>query len=193
VAGGLGVVSVAVVVALSALAWRRSQVWRSEESLWRDTVAQSPRKVRPKLQLARALAALGPAYETEQVRLLEEAARLAPRDPDVRTERGVYFLQRGDPQRALDEFQTALDEGAEEPQAMANRGAALYMLGRIGEAVRDFESALARDGCNFDARNNLILVRRAAGDAEAARQLAVAPEGCRFSKKQQLALEAARP
>jgi hypothetical protein len=193
VAGGLGVLSIAVVVALSALTWQRSQVWRSEESLWRDTVAKSPRKVRPKLQLARALAALGPAHETEQLRLLEEAARLAPRDPDVRTERGVYFLEHGDPQRAIEEFQTALEEGAEEPQAMANRGAALYMLGRIGEAVRDFEAALARDRCNFDARNNLMLARRAAGDAEAARQLAVAPEGCRFSKKQQLALEAARP
>ncbi len=189
----LGPIALAVVIALAVLTWQRSQVWHSEESLWRDTAAKSPGKVRPKLQLARALAAMGPAYEAEQLRLLEEAAHVAPRDPDVTTEIGVYYLQHSDPERAREAFQKALGQGAQAPQAKANRGAALYLLGRRDEAISDFEEALTQDPCNFDARNNLILARRAQGDTEAVRPLAAAPEGCRFSEKQQLALEAARP
>jgi len=193
VAARLGVACTAAIIVLSALSWQRSQVWRSEGSLWRDTAVKSPAKVRPKLQLARALAAKGPAYEAEQLGLLEQAARLAPDDPDVTTEIGVYFLQHGDASGALKEFQKALDKGADASQGRANRGAALYMLGRIDEAVHDFELALAQDACNFDARNNLILARRNTEDIDAVRRLAVVPDGCRFSGKQKLALEAARP
>jgi Flp pilus assembly protein TadD len=149
--------------------------------------------VRPKLQLARALADLGTAYDGEQLGLLEEAARLVPRDPDVKTELGVYFLQHGDPGRALEQFQRVIELEAATPQTWANRGAALYLLGRADEATRDFEAALLQDPCNFDARNNLILVRRTAGDTDAVRRLAVIPEGCRFSTKQQVALDAAQP
>jgi Flp pilus assembly protein TadD len=139
------------------------------------------------------LAGLGTAYEGEQLGLLEEAARLAPQDPDATTELGVYLLQHGHPGRALEQFQRVIELETATPQALANRGAALYLLGRVDEAARDFEAALVQDPCNFDARNNLILVRRTAGDTDAVRRLAVIPEGCRFSTKQQVALDAAQP
>jgi tetratricopeptide (TPR) repeat protein len=177
----------------------------TEESLWRDTVEKSPGKARPKLQLARALGAQGPGREEEQFGLLREARAVAPHDPDVTTELGVFYLQRAEPERALRLFDEALGGNAQRPQALANRGAALFLLGRREEAIGDWRSALTQDPCNFDARNNLIHAHqsesaaaerdsagndRATNDREAVRRLAVIPEGCRFSERQRLALEA---
>jgi hypothetical protein len=42
---------------LAALSVQRTMVWMTEESLWREAVEQAPKKLRPKLQLARALPA----------------------------------------------------------------------------------------------------------------------------------------
>jgi protein O-mannosyl-transferase len=197
----LGVVAIAVIAVLTVLSWQRTQVWMTEESLWRDTVEKSPGKARPKLQLARALGAQGPGREGEQLGLLQEARTVAPHDPDVTTELGVFYLQRADPERALRLFDEALGQSSERPQALANRGAALFLLGRREEAIADWRSALAEDPCNFDARNNLIHAHlsesanaenaNAESDSAAVRRLAVIPEGCRFSERQRLALEAA--
>jgi tetratricopeptide (TPR) repeat protein len=127
--------------------------------------------------------------------LLQEARAVAPNDSDVTTELGVFYLQRAEPERALRLFDEALGQNAQRPQALANRGAALFLLGRREEAIADWRSALAQDPCNFDARNNLIHAHRsesatAESNSEAVRQLAMIPEGCRFSERQRRALEA---
>jgi len=191
----LGVVAIAVIAALTVLSWQRTQVWMTEESLWRDSVEKSPGKARPKLQLARALGAQGPGREEEQLGLLQEARAVAPHDPDVTTELGVFYLQRAEPERALRLFDEALGQNAQRPQALANRGAALFLLGRREEAIGDWRGALAQAPCNFAARSNLIHAQQsesaAAGSkSEAVRRLAMIPEGCRFSERQRLALEA---
>ena len=182
----------AVVLALVGLSAHRSSVWQSEESLWRATEASSPNKVRPKLQLARALGAQGQGSRDEQHRLLEEAKNLEPDNLQVVTEFGVFYLQTGKPALALDEFRRVLRSSSNDPPARANYGATLYMLGRHDEARFEFEQVLARDPCNFDARNNLILLHRRAGRIGEARERAAEPAGCRLSKSHREALAAAR-
>ena len=177
---------------LSGLSFQRSWAWQSEESLWRDTVAKSPAKVRPKIQLARALGATRPPARGEQLRLLAEARSLAPDDPDVATEMGVVYLELGRPSDASREFSIAVTASPDDPQALANYGAALYALGRGEEAAETFRTALRIDPCNFDARNNLILAHRNRGDALAAQRTARSPVGCRFTSQQQQMIEAVR-
>ena len=177
---------------LSGLSFQRSWVWHSEESLWRDTVAKSAAKVRPKIQLARALGAKQPPARDEQLRLLDEARSLAPHDPDVATEIGVVYLRMGRPSDASREFSVALTASPNDPQALTNCGAALYALGRGEEAAETFRTALGIDPCNFDARNNLILAYRKRGDTLAARRTARSPAGCRFTAEQQQMIEAVR-
>ncbi len=177
---------------LAGLSLQRSWVWHGEESLWRDTVAKSPAKVRPKIQLSRALGAKHPPAHDEQLRLLDEARFLAPHDPDVATEMGVVHLQMGRPSDAAREFSAALRAFPDDPGALANYGAALYALGRGDEATRTFRAALRHDPCNFDARNNLILVFRSRGDELAARRAARLPQGCRFTPEQREMIEAVR-
>ncbi len=186
----------AAVLMLAGLSSYRTWDWQTEESLWRATEAASPNKVRPKLQLARALGANGQEHRDEQHRLLREAEQLDSTTLDVATELGVFYLQTGRPAHALEQFELVLDSPADgspgDPQARANYGAALYLLGRRDEARWEFEQVLAADPCNFDSRNNLILLHRTAGRSGEALERAAEPRGCRLPTAQREALRATR-
>jgi tetratricopeptide (TPR) repeat protein len=143
------VIAPAIVLALAAIAFARTQVWLTDESLWREAVRRAPDKVRPKLQLARQLPA------ADALALLAEARRLAPGDPAVATETGEVLLSAGRPAEALSEFGRAL---ALDPRSAAhynNRGAALQALGQTEAARQDFLRALALDPSLASARENL--------------------------------------
>jgi hypothetical protein len=174
---------------LCGLSFQRSLVWQTEESLWRDTVEKSPSKVRPKLQLARALEATR-GTDAEGLALLQQAKALAPTDADVATELGVFHLKAGDAESALAEFQIALNSTPSDAQALTNYGAALYSLGDTGRASGAFDRALRSDPCHFDARNNSILLANAVGQTERAVELSRAPTGCRYTREQAAALAA---
>ena len=182
----------AVGLVLCGLSFQRSLVWQTEEKLWRDTVAKSPTKFRPKLQLARALEA-SPGSDEERLGLLHQAKALAPNDRDVATELGVFHLKSGNAEQALAEFQLALKSAWADPQTLTNYGAALYMLGDIGGASTAFGRALRGDPCHFDARNNSILLAKALRQPDRVATLALAPPGCRYTPEQTAALAAADP
>lgn len=184
---------VALILGLGALTARRTQVWLSEESLWRDATEKSPGKVRPKLQLARALESRGAVADAERLSLLEQARRLEPQNPVPLAEMGVFHLQHNRPQQALEAFEDARQLSPDDAQVRANIGSSLWLLGRRVEAVEAFRTALALDPCNFDARNNLLLALSGAGFADERRRLAIAPPGCRFSPAQREAFERVRP
>jgi tetratricopeptide (TPR) repeat protein len=164
-------------LALVCLSYQRTAVWRSEESLWIDAVRKAPGKVRPRIQLARAVE---PARALE---ILEQARRIAPADPRIPSEEGRVYLSLGEPARALPEFGRvlALDPGSAE--AFNNRGVALLALDQKEAAVEDFERALARDPCQFNALLNL----RRAGVVIAP------PPQCKFTVEQRSELGGALP
>jgi hypothetical protein len=51
---------------------------------------------------------------------------------------------------------------------------------------------LEADPCNFDARNNLVLLYRSLGDAAAVRRAAETPPGCRWSWQRVQMMQAAQ-
>ncbi len=172
----LGRVRPPVVVAglalLTALSAVRTQTWRTEASLWEDAARKAPNKVRPKIQLARAVA---PARAIE---ILEEARRTAPDNALIPSEEGRIYLSLGKPGLALVAFGRALALEPRSADALNNRGAALLALDQRPAAQADFERALAIDACQFDARLNL-------------ERLGVAiapPPGCKFSREQRTLL-----
>jgi protein O-mannosyl-transferase len=165
--------AIAVVAALACISVLRTETWRTEESLWQDAVIKAPAKVRPKIQLARAVE---PGRGLE---ILEEAKRLAPGDPRVPSEEGRIYLGLGRPDQALVAFGRALALDPGSADAYNNRGVALLALDQKQAAEQDFERALAINACQFDARMNLEHLRvRVAPAAE-----------CRFSAEQSRALE----
>jgi hypothetical protein len=142
-------VGAAAAVLLAAVSMARTQVWMTERSLWSEAVRRAPEKVRPKIQLARAVP------PPEALELLAEARKLAPNDPEVATEAGRALMAEGQPAQALAEFGRALALQPRDARNFNNRAVALAGLGQIEAARADFERALALDPTLGEARENL--------------------------------------
>jgi len=112
-------------------------------------VERAPDKVRPKIQLARALPA------AKALELLSSARLAAPYDPAIAAETGKILLSEGQADGALEEFGRALALNPTNAQYMNNRGVALQALGQIEAARADFLRALAFDPNLNEARENL--------------------------------------
>jgi Flp pilus assembly protein TadD len=121
----------------------------SEESLWREAAERAPGKLRPKLQLARALPA------AKGLELLAKARLEAPNEPAIATEIGKILLNEGQPDAALEEFGRALALSPRDARNMNNRGVALLALGQTEAAGADFERALRTDPMLAEAKENL--------------------------------------
>lgn len=65
-----------ICLVLAFFTWQRNQVWASGVALWKDAVAGSPKKYRPRFQLAYAYWQSGQCAEA--AREYSEAAKLAP-------------------------------------------------------------------------------------------------------------------
>ena len=138
-----------MVVFLIAISFWRTQVWNSDEWLWREAVEHAPDKLRPRIHLARAL------RPDEAIRVLSDARPLAPDDPTLATELGQTWMRAGDPASALREFGKALALNPRDPNNYNNRGVALAALGQDEAARLDFEHALRIDPGLATARSNL--------------------------------------
>ena len=141
--------SPAIALVLAALSVQRTMVWMTEESLWREAVERAPKKLRPKLQLARALPA------AKGLELLAKARLDAPYDPAIAAETGKILLGEGQSDGALEEFGRALALAPMDARNMNNRGVALLALGQTEAARADFERALRTDPSLAEARENL--------------------------------------
>jgi len=139
----------AIVLALIAVSFARTQVWMSEASLWREAVERAPGKVRPKIHLARVVP------PPEALQLLAAARQQAPDDPNIPAEAGRILLNAGQPAAALSEFGRALALNPRDASNYNNRGAALAALGQTDAARQDFEHALQLDPTLVSARQNL--------------------------------------
>jgi hypothetical protein len=161
-----------VFLLLCGLSFVRTTTWRTEESLWTDAVEKAPGKLRPLIQLSRAI------EPKRGLEILERAKQIAPDEPRIPSEEGRIYLAVGRPGDALMEFGRALALAPRSPDALNNRGAALLALDQKDAARQDFERALAIDPCEFNARLNLL-------------HLGISkplPANCKFSPEQMDAL-----
>lgn len=141
----------ALALTLFAITWNRMTVWSSDRELWTEAAARAPHKVRPLLQLSRAVP------PQDALNVLQRARSIAPHDTAVYTEQGRVYMDMGRPAEALAAFGQSLALDPSEPRALNNRGVALEALGQHAAARQDFERALHRAPCLPDARRNLGL------------------------------------
>lgn len=142
-------IPVAIVAVFAILGATRTMVWMTDEALWREAMERAPQKVRPRIQLARALPAAA------ALEILAQARNLAPNDPAVAAETGKTLLAEGQPEAALQEFGRALALDPKDASNLNNRGVALQAIGQTEAARADFERALTIDPTLSEARLNL--------------------------------------
>ena len=150
VATGVGVV---LVVACLALTWQRSNVFRTPESLWRDTVAKNPKATAAHTSLGNALRRSGRFKEA--MTHYEEALRLKPGQPGLHNNLGLALLGQGRIREAIAEYQEALRLEPGNAGVHNNLGLALQGMGRFGEAVDRYKAALRINPGHVVARVNL--------------------------------------
>jgi hypothetical protein len=139
-------------VGLIAVSFGRTQVWRSEQTLWAEAVERAPKKLRPRILLARAS-----DMETA-MEVLNAAQSIAPEDPNPPLEKGLRLIAANLPDLALSEFERALALAPNDPKIINNYGVALAKLGQEDAAIEEFRYALRIDPCWSSARANLELL-----------------------------------
>jgi tetratricopeptide (TPR) repeat protein len=142
---------ITVTAALMLISAARMSVWGDDAKLWAEAVARSPDKVRPRIQLARAL------DPHQAVKILDAAQTRFAGNPEIANERGRVDLELGHPEQALVEFGRVLAERPGDARAINNRAVALQAMGQLAVAQMEFRRALQLDACLEEARKNLDL------------------------------------
>ena len=159
----LGRRSVPVFLGLAAglvfLTTQRNEVYRSELSIWSDTVAKRPNNARAHYNLGNDLAAAGRVPEA--IGHYQQALRLKENNPEAHTNLGLALFGLGRRDEAMEQWEWALRLNPDFAAAHNNLGNALLALGKAQEAIDHFEQALRSrpDGAELHYNVGNALVR----------------------------------
>jgi hypothetical protein len=143
------VIIVSLMLVLAAVSFRRAEVWSNERALWTEASERAPRKIRPRILLARM------SDIPEAMTILDATARIAPNDPRPEIEKGLRLMQAGRADLALGQFERALAIKPNDLMALNDHATALAQLGQREPAIEEFRRVLAFDPCWTNARTNL--------------------------------------
>lgn len=132
---------------LGALAWgahARNDVWRTDESLWRDDIAKSPNNARGHYNLGVYLAGVaGGSAEAESE--FRTALVIKPKYFEALTNLGVVLVDKGRYDEAIAQYEAALRIEPDSGPTHTDLGTVLYKSGRIPESIVQYEAALRLD------------------------------------------------
>ena len=137
-ATAIGLAAVAALM-LGVMTWNRNEVYRTELSIWQDTVNHAPHNARARNTLGHSLAfaeSLPEAIEQYQI-----ALRLKPDYAEAHNNLGNALWRSGCSDEALERYKTALRLKPDYFEAHNNMGAALLHLGRTAEAIEQMSIA----------------------------------------------------
>jgi Tfp pilus assembly protein PilF len=146
-------VFLALAVGLGFLTTRRNEDYRTELSIWNDTVAKCPDNARAHTHLAGALLYAG--RFPEAVWHYEQAVRLKPDDAEAHNNLGSGLLKAGRVSEAVEQHEQALRLSPDYAEAHVNLGNALLRMGKAQEAIEQYEQALRIDPDSAAAHSNL--------------------------------------
>ncbi len=148
-----GTVSLGVALVLTNLTIQRNKDYRSEFSIWRDTVAKCPGNPRARTNLGFNLQQVG--YLQEAIGQYEVALRLDPDYADAHLDLASVLLGLGRPQEAAVQCQETLRLMPHHIGARVNLGNALLQMGKVPEAAVEYEEALRLKPDFVEAHNGL--------------------------------------
>jgi len=147
-----------LLIALGALTWRQSHIYRDAPTLYAATLARNPGCYLCLNNLG-TLAAGGGEME-EAARFYREAVRLKPDSPEAHNNLGSALAQSGKMAESLPHFEQAVRTAPNYVSARVNFGGVLFRMGRVAEAKAQFEAALRVMPDYGPARQNLAVIER---------------------------------
>lgn len=181
-----GAAAAVAVAALAARTFDRSLVYRSPESLWRDTIAANPGSWLAWNNLGSALLAEG--RRAEAIGYFQEAIRLYPGSAKAHYNLGNALQAQGHVEEAIVHFRASVELDPDTAEAHYNLGNALGLAGRMDDAIESYRSAVRLDPRSAPAWSNLgaaLLLRDRPDEAASALEQALiadpAASGARFN------------
>lgn len=126
--------------ALGFLTAQRNEDYRTELSIWNDTVAKCPGNARARTNLGKAL--LGAGQLSEAIAQDEEAVRIRPDYARAHYNLGLALWRAGQLRRAIGQYEEALKIDPDFVEAHVNLGIALSQVGSNQDALTQFTEAL---------------------------------------------------
>jgi tetratricopeptide (TPR) repeat protein len=160
--------AVLTIVALGGATWQRNQVWRSEISLWEDTLRKSPGKVRPLYNYGTYLADAGQAEKA--LPFLSKAVTLGPQHADAWHNLGRAYLLLGRTGEAVPALRTAVSLAPQVGKPFLNLTSALINSRQYQEAIDLLERERQRSPDWPEVRLNLGFAYAGSGNLPAARR-----------------------
>jgi tetratricopeptide (TPR) repeat protein len=162
----LAALATAVVIALALGARGEAALFRDPATLWRETVARSPRAWLAHSNLGRVELEAGEAEAARD----EFAAALAlqPDSAEARANLGHALEVLGRPGEARAQYESAVAANPRFPGAHYDLGRSLLQSGRPAEAVGELAAAIRLDPGSAPAHNNLGLALAQTGHLDQA-------------------------
>jgi len=136
----ISLVAVLMIVAYSSITYSRNVLWRDSIMLWQDTTLKSPKKFRPRFNLAKEYEARG--YLDLAIESYRAAIDLKPDDVTAHNNLGNAYLNQGLLGDAIEEFRTAVHLNPETPLPHDNLGYVYFKQGRSEEAIKEYQTAI---------------------------------------------------
>jgi tetratricopeptide (TPR) repeat protein len=133
----------ALLCLLGALTWKQARVYRSLETLWRDTIDKNPASWIAQNNFAMLLQQQG--QDDEAIAHFQQALELAPNIFEIHNNLGYALLVRGRVSESLPHLQKALEMEPDHAFVHHNLGSALFQSGIVDEAIVHLQKALKID------------------------------------------------
>jgi tetratricopeptide (TPR) repeat protein len=143
----------AVVIACVVFTAARNEDYRTELSIWTDTVARRPQNPRACNNLGSALAKEGRSGEAKP--LFVRALELNPTYPEAQNNLGGALYSQGRMEEALEHFAEAVRLKPDYAAAHLNLGLTLHNRGRLDQAIGQYLEALRLNPADAEAHNHL--------------------------------------
>lgn len=127
------------VLVLSLLTFQQSQIYKSEKTLWADTIDKNPKSWMAYNSLGLVYLEEGNNQEAEKNYL--QALRLKPEYPRALTNMGNLLMRKGDAERAVEYYQKVLELIPDHPETYVHLGNVMMQAGQYDQALQYYESA----------------------------------------------------
>ena len=165
--GNVVMAGVAVVAGIfSVMTVQRNAVWRDPLTLWETTEADSPRSVRPHLNLGEEYQRVG--RFAEAISEYEHVREIQPGLVAASSNLGVILMNLGQLDDAEKIFLDVTSRAPSFPEGWINRGQVHVLRGELSDALVYFQKAIDADPTSATALMNMGSVLSAMGQYEAA-------------------------